>query len=84
MDNKTDKIDVGLVFEEKHGSMNLMKAGYSALTHVLVNKGLITEEELLEAFNKEAKEQVKEQVKEQAPQKENNVHILNVELLNLK
>jgi len=43
MDNKTDKIDVGLVFEEKHGSMNLMKAGYSALTHVLVNKGLITE-----------------------------------------
>ena len=44
-----------LEFEEKHGPVNFLKLAGSSLNMLLVKKGLVTEEELLEAFDEELK-----------------------------
>jgi hypothetical protein len=47
------KESIGTEFEKQHGDIALLKTGCSALSRLLVNKGIITEDELMEAFKRE-------------------------------
>ena len=50
------KKSLGIEFEMRHGNIALLKTGYSALSRLLVQKGIVTEEELVKAFEREVEQ----------------------------
>lgn len=47
-------------FEEKFGPENLIKVSFSSLTKLLIEKGILTEEEILHQFTKEVEIRLEE------------------------
>lgn len=55
MSNKEEAQEVGGEFEEKYGSEAFIKVCMSTMTRLLVDKGIVTEEELRQRFIDETK-----------------------------
>jgi len=65
MSNKEEANEVGWGIEEKYGSVDFLKICISTFSRFLVDKGMVTEEELRQRFIDEAKrhEELKEENK---------------------